>query len=747
MEGRLKEVELSRDMGLFTITMIGVGAMIGAGIFVLTGIAAGVAGPGLVLAFLLNGIVTLFTAMVYAELGSAMPEAGGGYLWIKESLPSANGFLSGWMSWFAHAVAGSLYALGFGAYFLYLLSGFGIEPSIEEEILKKILAVFIALIFIYINFRGASEAGMAGNIVTVLKILIIGIFILSGLYKMYFDPSWRLHFKPFLPNEMGGIFMAMGLTYIAFEGYEIIVQAGEEVRNPKKNIPKAVFFSLAIVIPIYILVAITAIGALECGELPTWQCLSEFGEVGIAKAAEQFMPLGGPLILFGGLLSTMSALNATTFSSTRVSFAMGRDFNLPSVFRRVHPKNRTPYTSLLISGALIIFMAVALPIEDVASAADIMFLLLFLQVNVAVLRIRKKMGKKLDYGFKVPLFPYIPYAAIIMQLFLAVYMYYYSPVAWASAFLWVAVGTVVYFAYSLSKEKVEKGKISRRIAPEKYRIIVPINDPDYLTSQMTIASAIALPHRSEVVALHVVEIPYQTFLEVGRKFVSDRMPMLDQAVKVGMRYGVEVRKKISISHDVSQTVIDLAHTGKGNVIVIGWSGRIYETKVRRSVAQKVLRDVLCDVCILKPRNFGKISRILVPIDTEEHYKRLEIAESLAIFFGAEIRLLGVVLKDGKQRKKMERILSEDASSLKVGVEERVVRGVLVEKILEESKDCELIVIGPSRDWLLSHLLFGSVPDKIFNEARCTVLMVKEPEQKIESFLRMALKRIFEVFRK
>ena len=111
-----QKVALSRDLGLFTITMIGVGGMIGAGIFVLTGIAAGVAGPALVLAFLLNGIVTTFTAMAYAELGSAFPEVGGGYLWVKEGLGGANGFLAGWMSWFAHAVAGSLYALAFGRF-------------------------------------------------------------------------------------------------------------------------------------------------------------------------------------------------------------------------------------------------------------------------------------------------------------------------------------------------------------------------------------------------------------------------------------------------------------------------------------------------------------------------------------------------------------------------------------------------------------------------------------------------------
>ncbi|NIU53230.1 MAG: amino acid permease, partial [Gemmatimonadetes bacterium] len=130
------------------------------------------------------------------------------------------------------------------------------------------------------------------------------------------------------------------------------------------------------------------------------------------------------------LLSTMSALNATTFSSTRVSFAMGRDRNLPDFFARVHERTRTPYLALLASGGLIIFMAVAVPIEDVAAAADVMFLLLFLQVNVAIITIRRKYGEELDYGFLIPFFPVLPVLAIVLMIGIAAFMFHFSPIAW-----------------------------------------------------------------------------------------------------------------------------------------------------------------------------------------------------------------------------------------------------------------------------------------------------------------------------
>ena len=192
--------ELARDLRLFDITMVGVGAMIGAGIFALTGIAAGKAGPGLILAFCLNGVLTLCTAMVYAEVGSAVPAAGGGYLWARLGLPGPAAFLTGWMDWLAHAVAGSLYAVIFGAYVVWgaqTILGLGDAPTgaghdegmgtlfgIPAWPIAKGLTVLICMAFLWINYRGSSETSKAGNIITVSKIVVIGIFIAAGFFAM-----------------------------------------------------------------------------------------------------------------------------------------------------------------------------------------------------------------------------------------------------------------------------------------------------------------------------------------------------------------------------------------------------------------------------------------------------------------------------------------------------------------------------------------------------------------------------------
>ena len=226
---------LVRSLNLLDIVMVGIAAMIGGAIFVLTGPAIGLAGSAVLLAFIINAIITLFTAMGYAELGSAIPEAGGGYLWVREGLPRPNAFFSGWLAWLAHIIAGSLYAVGFGSFLASFLQStdiltmdslFGFIP------IDKLFAVMAVALFAFINIRGTSETGKIGTVVTMFQLLAIVSIIVAGLWSMANSPNWTANFSDFMPNGLGGLAAAMGLTFIAFEGYEVIVQSGEEVKKP-----------------------------------------------------------------------------------------------------------------------------------------------------------------------------------------------------------------------------------------------------------------------------------------------------------------------------------------------------------------------------------------------------------------------------------------------------------------------------------------------------------------------------------
>jgi len=612
------EVRLSREMRLVDVTMIGVGAMIGAGIFVLTGIAAGVAGPALLLVFLLNGLVAALTAAAYAELGGAIHGAGGGYLWIKRALPDPSGFLSGWMDWFAHAVACSLYALGFGAYFKEVLAVLGV-PAFATPVVPVEIWVAIAAcsLFAYINYRGASETGKAGSVVTIGKVAIIAAFIVAGLWAMAQRTGWQGAFTPFLSEGLGGVFAAMGLTFIAFEGYEIIAQTSEEVEDPKRNVPRAVFLSLMIVVPIYLLVAFVAVGAVvPPAGVPVTAYLAAEKEVALVKAADQFVVGGGVVILVGGLLSTLSALNATIYSSSRVAFAMARDASLPKAVARIHARRSTPHVAIAISTLLIIGMAVALPIEEVAAAASVMFLLLFGGVNLAVIRLRR-LHPELDRGFKVPFMPLTPILAIVAMLGIAGIMFVDYPLAWVAAGGWIAFGLVFYYAYSRTRETAfsERTEWMARIERKEYRLLVALSHPSTVSSLMAAGTAIAEAHRGDMVAVSVVEVPEGDSLLSGRKEARAFRPVLEAGVAEAESRGLMARPLVKIGRRISHSLVQTAREEGCNFMLIGAPHQqSFLERLVSSMVDRVLQDAPCQVGVLhgtiRP---GRIRQVLVPV--------------------------------------------------------------------------------------------------------------------------------------
>lgn len=763
------QTTLSRDLGVFTITMVGVGAMIGAGIFVLTGIAAGVAGPALILAFAANGIVTLLTAFAYAELGSAIPEAGGGYLWVKQGLPGPNAFLAGWMSWFAHAVAGSLYALGFAAYLGFMLNALGVDALMgippDSILFEKGLAVIIALIFVAINFKGVSETGLAGNIITVTKVIIILFFIASGLSVIFGNPSISSQkFVPLVPKGFAGIFTAMGLTYIAFEGYEIIVQAGEEVKNPKKNIPRAVFWSLGIVIPIYILVGIVCIGATSSEFLfqainelgrnipatltaasPNWQILGHIGEVGLAVAATEFMPWGTVLLVIAGLLSTMSALNATTFSSTRVSFAMGRDKNLPDFFGMINKTTKTPYLALLASGGLIIFVALTLPIDDVAAATDIMFLLLFLQVNVAIITIRRKYGDKLDYGFLSPFFPVMPIIAIILMIGIAFFLFFHSTIALYYVVAWIGLGSGIYYFYAKGREREKRATpvvmeqtVTRK--KEGYRVLVPVANPHTSKTLIDFGAMVARQKQGELVLLHVITVPWQSPYSAGQRYIADaRENVLDEAIENASQKNIPVSSVIRIARKPAQAIIDQVEEHEVDLVVMGWQGKGQnpQTVIGTNI-DHVMRDAHCDIAVLRGEHFENVKNILIPISYPDQARlMLQLGEVLANEQNTGLKLfhalppgLGKEEREDRLEKLYDGLAEQrekksDEEKQKTAFKIDVTESNNIEStILEQSSKYDLTMIGASREgWYRKHVA-GTVTERIARGVEGRLLLVK-----------------------
>ena len=570
--GTTSRHQLVRSLGLLDILMVGIAAMIGGSIYVLTGPAIGLAGSAVIVAFIINAIITLFTAMAYAELGSAMPEAGGGYLWVREGLPRPNAFISGWMAWLAHIIAGSLYAVSFASFLTGLLGMMNFSHNIlllNVIPLEKFIAVVSIAVFTYINIKGTSETGKTGDVVTIIQLGLIFLLIFAGLFVMSGNPNWRMNFSNFAPMGIGGVVAAMGLTFIAFEGYEVIVQTGEEVKNPKRNIPRAIFISLGAVVVLYCLIAFVSIGAIFPAGIESWMYIGKSGELGIMKAAELLVPYGAFIVLGGGLISTLAALNATTFSSARVAFAMGRNYNMPYQLSAIHKKNKTPYVAILISGIIMAIMAYGLPLGQIAVAAGVIFLLLFTQVNMAVITIRRIYGDKLDYGFKTPFFPIIPIIGIFLKLGLAIFLLFTQPLSWAITVVWVAIGFFVYRLYTFRKEidhyapiVTSEGDLERK----DYRILIPYTpeDPDRL---LKYAIRVAKENFGEINILRVITVPKQTPLSAGSGYAEIAKKSFEPLDKIIDKENILNHYLVRISHDTSEAILATVEEQKIDLLI------------------------------------------------------------------------------------------------------------------------------------------------------------------------------------
>jgi len=446
------------ELGLLDASMIGMGAMIGAGIFVLTGLAAELAGPAALLVFVLNGVVTAFTALSYAELASAIPKSGGGYAFVREIFDDFPSFMMGWMLWFAYMIAGGLYALGFAPNFIELLHVYGFVPPPEAVGAVAVpglglavppglgLAFAAVLLFVAINAVSTAASGSVETIFTATKVTILLVFVAFGATSPMFSSA---EFQPLFPAETGvyALLPAMGLTFIAFEGYDLITTVTEEVKNPRENIPKAIFVSLAATIVVYVAVVSVAIATLGADGL------AAAGEAGIAQAATQFMPTGlpiirngGAIIVFGAVFSTLTALNAVVIASSRVAFSMGREGQLLPRFGRIHHRYGTPFAAILGS-ALVMVGSVALPTQSAGNMSSLFFLLSFVVVNGAVIKLRRE-RPDMNRPYELPYYPLPPVLGIVLNLALAVVLVAFLVRTDTLALLlsagWLGVGAIAY---------------------------------------------------------------------------------------------------------------------------------------------------------------------------------------------------------------------------------------------------------------------------------------------------------------
>ena len=381
--------KFSRRLGLVGATNIGLGAMLGGGIYVISGTAAGIIGPALVVAYLVTGILAMFTAINYAEIASSIPKQGGGYTFAHDTLGGLPAFLTGWFLMIGNIVACGLYALAVA----YTLAVF--IPDGTQYVAMIALAI-IAVTFVTNTISVKSVSGVLG-ILNIAQAIILFSFVAIGL--LYIEPA---NLMPFFAENAGlPAFMAtVSFIYISFVGFELVTSVSEEIKDPARNVPRAIFLTVAIGTGVYIAASLVIVGVV-----PFTQVADTFTP--IADVFEVMIPGGLIVGLAGMAASNYAALNATFLAGARIVYSMGRDRFLPKSFDSVSKKLKTPIPALILVFILVSLFALSADVVLVAQLAVFGYLIAQAIVNFSVIILRRK-GLSVPGTFKTPLFPIFP---------------------------------------------------------------------------------------------------------------------------------------------------------------------------------------------------------------------------------------------------------------------------------------------------------------------------------------------------
>ena len=443
--GESSKKTLKPTMRTMDLILLGVGSVIGSGILVLTGEASSKAGPSVIFSFLIAGLACGLTALCYAELSSAIPSSGSVYTYSYMTLGEIVAHSMGWLLGGSYIIAGAAIANGWSSYFKNLLEGFGVKISRELTSLPSeggygnLFAISVVLLIMIVLFKGTSSSKFVNNFMVVIKIAVIVLFVLVGVF--YVKPNnWTNNFAP---QGLSGIMVGATTVFFAYLGFDTISTSAEETINPQKSLPRAIIITLLICTAFYIIVCLVLTGMVPYSQLGKGDALAYVLEaVGQDKIAG-IISLGAVIGLLAGPLATM-------FASIRILFTMSRDGLLPKKLTELN-KNGVPGSATIGVGILMALLTGFLPLGQLADLANLSWILAFTLVSYSTIVIRKQYPNA-KRGFTMSGMPYLPIISILLFIVL---LYGIQLFTWIIFGCWILVGLVIYFSYSM-KHSVEK---------------------------------------------------------------------------------------------------------------------------------------------------------------------------------------------------------------------------------------------------------------------------------------------------
>jgi basic amino acid/polyamine antiporter, APA family len=448
---------LERSMSMFSLMMIGVGATIGTGIFFVMSVTVPEAGPGVLLTFLLVGVIVSLTALCYAEVASKIPVSGSGYAYSYASLGELPAYLVGWALILEYGVAGAATSVGWGEYFNSFINdafGWTIPHNLNAGFLAddpgfiNLPAVVLVGMCCLLLLRGAKESARANAIMVLIKLGVLAMFIIISFTA--FDAD---NLSPFMPYGMAGVGAAVPAIFFTYIGIDAVSTAGEEVKDPNRSLPLAIFGAVGIVTLFYFLVAVGALGA---------QPLEKFDgqEAGLAAILTDITGNDAAALVLaaGAVVSIFSVTLITIYGQTRISFAMSRDGLIPKLFKEVDPRTLSPNKNVLFTCAFIAILAAIVPIDKLFDLVSIGTIAAFIVVSLTVPILRSTRPELAGTGFELPFGPVIPVLSVLACIWAAAQIAF---VTWISVGLWIALALATYFFYSRSHSLLAPGNADR----------------------------------------------------------------------------------------------------------------------------------------------------------------------------------------------------------------------------------------------------------------------------------------------
>lgn len=731
-----------RNLSLFGATAVGVGAIVGGGILALAGVAFAVTGPSAIVAFAINGLIAALTALSFAEMSAAFPESGGTYTFAKKVLTVETAFTVGWIVWFASIVAAVLYALGFGAFAHILLQQ--IWPQLAPADVSQTSGGSWIPNLLGIGATAYYSIGLmrkntgSGQWATVGKVVVFVVLILAGVWALAGTPvaSVTSRLSPFFSNGATGLIQAMGYTFVALQGFDLIAAVGGEVRNPGHIIPRAMLLSLGIALGIYLplLFIVSTVGVSE--GLTITEVSARDPEGVIAYAAQHYLGTAGFwLVLVAAVLSMLSALQANLFAASRVALAMSRDQTLPGWLGKMHALRKTPVVAVAASaGAVGLILLVVPGVAAAGAVSSLIFLITFALAHWTSILTRLRGGGG-NQSFQTPWFPLVPATGLMACLALALFQGFAVPLAGLLAATWVGIGACLFFFLFARHARIVDASVEAR-DPQLVRlrgrsplVLVPIANPDHAAAMVAVATALAPPQVGRVLLLSVVTPPPEWKPGQMPAQLIDAQTILGRALAASFASSLSPEALTTVAQRPWQEISRVAQYHGCESLLLGFS-RLRD-EVLGTPLEELISTVDCDVVLLRALpgwNLKDVQRVLVPIGGRGGHDalRARLLGSLHRSGVTSITFLRVV-PEGSSKKIMDRAsrqLSrlaghEAAGNLDIQV---VQSNSPDQEIARRSAEYDLLVLGLQR---LSRRrkTFGETARAIARTAECSILLI------------------------